>query len=113
MKKSSIKANLKVVVVCFAIVIYLSKAALAIGPAGVATSVDSLKKLSTKLHEKYLEMDGYIDVLLMALLMEQHLLAFGGPGGSKTQTAKDILRTMKGKKFSLQFSPSSKQEQIV
>ncbi|MBF0363908.1 MAG: hypothetical protein HQK49_23010, partial [Oligoflexia bacterium] len=71
---------------------------------------DGLKSLSQKLREDYSEMDGYLDTLLLAVLTEQHVLSLGGPGGSKTKTAKDVLDVLKGKLFNLQFSPNTKQE---
>ncbi|MBF0363470.1 MAG: AAA family ATPase [Oligoflexia bacterium] len=74
---------------------------------------DGLKSLSQKLREDYSEMDGYLDTLLLAVLTEQHVLSLGGPGGSKTKTAKDVLDVLKGKLFNLQFSPNTKQEKIV
>ncbi|MBF0361604.1 MAG: AAA family ATPase [Oligoflexia bacterium] len=74
---------------------------------------NGLKNLSTNMREKYSEMDSYLDILLMALLTEQHVLGFGGPGGSKTQTAQEVLKVLKGKLFSLQFSPNTKQEKII
>ncbi|MBF0363507.1 MAG: AAA family ATPase [Oligoflexia bacterium] len=74
---------------------------------------DGLKSLSKKLREDYSEMDGYLDTLLLAVLTEQHVLSLGGPGGSKTKTAKDVLDVLKGKLFNLQFSPNTKQEKII
>ncbi|MBF0363570.1 MAG: AAA family ATPase, partial [Oligoflexia bacterium] len=74
---------------------------------------EGLKSLSQKLREDYSEMDGYLDTLLLAVLTEQHVLSLGGPGGSKTKTAKDVLDVLKGKLFNLQFSPNTKQEKIV
>lgn len=68
--------------------------------------------LRSALKGKYREMDSYLDVLFISLLAKQHVLAFGGPGGSKTETAKEVLKAMLGKKFSLQFSPSTKEDQI-
>lgn len=72
----------------------------------------SLAKVRQEMKNQFREMDSYIDLIFLALLSKQHILAFGGPGGSKTGTADAILSAVQGKKFSLQFSPSTKEEQL-
>ncbi|MBF0362018.1 MAG: AAA family ATPase [Oligoflexia bacterium] len=79
----------------------------------ILATEEGLKNLSIEMRKKYSEMDGYIDVLLLAILSKQHVLSLGGPGGSKTQTADDVLKTLKGKLFNLQFSANTKQEKII
>ena len=69
-----------------------------------------LLELREQLKGQYKEMDGYLNVLLMGMLAEQHVLAFGGPGGSKTRTAKDTASEMLGRLFTLQFTPSTREE---
>lgn len=72
-----------------------------------------LKQLNSSLRLQYQELDGYLDVLFLSLLSEQHALALGGPGGSKTKVTEEILKSIDDHVFSLQFSPATKQEQIL
>lgn len=66
-----------------------------------------------RLQQDYQELESYLDVLILALLSEQHTLALGAPGGSKSKLATDLLQSLRGEHFSLQFSPSTKQDQIL
>lgn len=78
-----------------------------------AESSLKIQHLMKEIHNDYGDADHYLDVLLLSLLTEQNTLVFGGPGGAKTQLAQRVLRGMEGKTFTLQFSPSTKQEQLI
>lgn len=72
-----------------------------------------LQQVVQSLEKSYPGLKKYHQVLLLGILSEQHVLAFGGPGGAKTQMAKEFLNHLPGPVFSLQFSPATKQEQLI
>lgn len=73
----------------------------------------NLLALKQSMNSQYQEQQTYVETILLALLTRQHAFALGGPGGAKTKVASEVLKTLGKNIFSLQFSPATKQEQIL